>query len=122
MAQANLSVRQKQSQRHREQICCCQGGGEWGRDERGVWNQQIQTIIYRMNKQEGPTSSSKPNYLSDTPLPKTKVLPYSTGNQIQYHVINYNGKEYIYIVCVYVYVYIYTTELLCYIAEINTTL
>ena len=28
----------------------------------------------------------------------------------------------IYIVCVYIYVYIYTTELLCYIAEINTTL
>ena len=61
--------------------------------------------------QEGPPSSSKPNYLSDTPPPKLKVLLYSTGNYIQYHVINHNGKEYekeyIYSVCMCMYIYIY---------------
>ena len=27
----------------------------WERDGMGVWYQQMQTIIYRMNKQQGPT-------------------------------------------------------------------
>ena len=40
-----------------------------------------------------------------------KVLLYSTGNYIQYLVINHNGKEY---TCI--------TESLCYTTEINTTL
>ena len=40
-----------------------------------------------------------------------KVLQYSTGNYIQYPVINHNGKEYIYIICI--------TESLCCTAEIN---
>ena len=35
----------------------------------------MQNIIYRMNKQQGLTA-------------------YSTGNYIQYSVINHNGKEY----------------------------
>ena len=30
-------------------------GMEWGRDEWGVSDQQNQTIIYRMAKQQGPT-------------------------------------------------------------------
>ena len=42
-----------------------------------------------------------------------KILLYSTGNYIQYPVINYNGKEYI---------YIYKTESLCCIPETNTAL
>ena len=32
---------------HRAQTCGCQGGG---RDRLGVWDQQMQTIIYRMDK------------------------------------------------------------------------
>ena len=43
-----------------------------------------------------------------------KVLLYSTGNYIQYLMINHNGKEYTYVyicvcmcVCVYIYMYIY---------------
>ena len=40
----------------------------------GVWDYQIQTIIYRLDKD--------------------KVLMYSTGNYIQYPVTNHNGKEY----------------------------
>ena len=30
------------------------GEGEWGRDVLGVWNWQMQTIVYRMDKQQGP--------------------------------------------------------------------
>ena len=53
-----------------------------------------------------------------------KVLLYSTGNYIQYPMINHDGKEYekeyIYI---YIYIYyIYIPESLCCMAEINTTL
>ena len=33
----NLSTKQEQTHRHREQICGCQGGGRWGRDGLGVW-------------------------------------------------------------------------------------
>ena len=35
-----------------------------------------------------------------------KVLLYSTGNCIQYPVINHNGKEYEK-ECIYIYIYIY---------------
>ena len=37
-----------------------------------------------------------------------KVLPYSTGSNIQYSVINHNGKEYKKeCMCVYIYMYVY---------------
>ena len=48
------------------------GGG--GRDGLGVWGQQVQTIIYRMDKQQGPAVEHR--------------------EHIQYPVINHNGKEY----------------------------
>ena len=32
-----------------------EGEEGWERDGLGVWNQQMQTIIYRMDKQQGPT-------------------------------------------------------------------
>ena len=46
---------------------------------------------------------------------KNKVPLYSTGNYVQYTVINHNGKEY------EKNVYICITESLCCTAEINTT-
>ena len=46
-----------------------------------------------------------------------KVLLYSTGNYIQYPMINHNGKENF-----KKNVYICITESLCCTAEINTTL
>ena len=46
-----------------------------------------------------------------------KVLLYSTGNYIQYPMINHNGKEYF-----KKDIYICITESLCCIAEINTIL
>ena len=63
-----------------------------GRNKLGVWDQQIHTIIYKIDKQQGPTDS--------------------TGNYIQYLVITYNGKE-----SEREYIYIYKTESLCYISE-----
>ena len=36
MAQMNLSIKQKQTHRHKEQTCGYQGGGEWGREGLGV--------------------------------------------------------------------------------------
>ena len=43
-----------------------------GRDKVEAWDQQIQTTIYKIDKQQG--------------------LLYSTGKNIQYPVINYDGK------------------------------
>ena len=48
----NTSTKQKQTHRHREQSCSCQGGG-WvgeGRNGIGVEDQQMPTIIYKMDK------------------------------------------------------------------------
>ena len=41
----------------------------------------MQTITYRMDKQQGPTVQGT-------------ILLYTTGNYIQYPEINHNGKEY----------------------------
>ena len=91
----NLSVKQKQTHRHKKQTCGCQRGGGWGREGLGL----------------GLADAS---YLYVEWI--NKVLLYSTGNYIQYPVINLNGKE-------YEYIYICITEShLLYIAEINTTL
>ena len=43
----------EQIHRHREQTCGCQGEGE-RRDGLGVWDSRCKTIIYRMDKQQGP--------------------------------------------------------------------
>ena len=56
MTQMNGTTKQKQTHRHREQTCGCQGGGGWGRDGLGVWDKQMQGIIYRMDEQQGPTA------------------------------------------------------------------
>ena len=83
--QINISTKQKQTYRHREQPFGCQGGEGLGSDGLGVWDSQRQTInIGWINN---------------------KVLLYSTGNYIQYPVTNYNGKEY-----EKEYIYICTTE------------
>ena len=82
------------------------------------------TVVY-----QAPPSTrySRQEYWSGLPLPSprckllhmkwinNKVLLYSTENNIQYPMINHNGKEYKKNVCV-------ITESLCSTAEINTTL
>ena len=68
------STKQKQTHRHREQTCGCQGGGGGeGKDwEFGISRCKLFYIGWINNK----------------------VLLSSTGNYIQYPVINHNGKEY----------------------------
>ena len=54
MIQINLSTKQKQTHRHREQTCGCQGGrgDEEGTDwEFGV--SRLKLIIHRTDKQQG---------------------------------------------------------------------
>ena len=58
----NLPMKQKQTYRHRKQTCGCQGGGGWGRDGLGGWDQHMQTTIYRMGKQQGPTVQHRELY------------------------------------------------------------
>ena len=65
MTQMNLSMKQKQTHRHREQTCGYQGGGGMGEG----W---IESLAWINNK----------------------VLLYSTWTCVQYLVINHNRKEY----------------------------
>ena len=51
----NLSMKQKQTHGYREQTCGCQRGGDPGREGLGVWDQQMQTLTARRDKQQGPT-------------------------------------------------------------------
>ena len=67
----NLFTKQKQTYRHGEQTCGCQGGGGW--DRLGVWSSQTQTIIFRIDKQWG-------------------LIHGSTGNDIQALVIKHGGR------------------------------
>ena len=93
MTQMNVSMKQKQTHRYRQQTCGCQGGGRGGKDwEFGISRCKLLYIGWRNNK----------------------VLLYSTGNYIQYPVIKHNGKEY-----KKEYIYICITESLCYTAEIK---
>ena len=68
MTQINIFTKQEQAHRHREQTC-----GR-GRERMRVWDQQRQTTINRMDKQQGFTVQH--------------------GDYIQYPLTNYNGKEY----------------------------
>ena len=83
----NLSMKQKQTHRHREQTCGCQGRG-WGCWGGKDW--------------EFGVSRCKPLY---TEWINNKVLLYSTGNYIQYPVINHREKEFLKeCVCIYIYI------------------
>ena len=68
----NSLIKQKQTHRHRKQTYGYQRGKGGGMDKLGVWDQQIQTTIYKINN---------------------NVVLYTAGNYIKYPIINYNGKE-----------------------------
>ena len=71
----NLTMKQKQTQRQREQTCGCQGRRDCGG---GLdWK-------FGVNR-------CKLLHMEQT---ENKVLLYSTGNYIQYPGIKHNGKEY----------------------------
>ena len=61
MTQMNLPMKWKQTHRHRENNCGYQGEW-WWRDGLGVWDQQMQTIIQRMDKQQCPTLQHRELY------------------------------------------------------------
>ena len=70
-AQMNLTIRQKQTHRHREQTCGCQEDGEGGMDR------------------DFGESRCKLLHLEWI----NKILPYSTASYILSPGINQNGKE-----------------------------
>ena len=92
MIQMNLSTKQKQTHRHREETCGCQGVGK-GWIGSGISRCKLVYIEW-----------------------VNKVLPYSTGNYIHYPLIKHNGKN------MKKNVYICITESLWSTAVINTTL
>ena len=69
----NISTKQKQTRRHREQTCGCQGGGGGMHWEFGVSKCKLVYTTWINNK----------------------ILLYSTGNYTQYPVINLNGKYFL---------------------------
>ena len=69
----NLSVKEKQTHRHREKTCGCQG---WGM--RKGWIESLGLAYANYYIWNGYNN---------------KVLLYSTGNYIQYPLINHNGKQ-----------------------------
>ena len=73
MAQMYIPMKQKQTHRHREQTCGGRGGGGGGGMD---WEFGVRKckLLY-------------------TGWINNEVLVYSTGNYIQYPVINHNGKE-----------------------------
>ena len=79
MTQMNLSMKQKQTHRHKEWTCGYQGEGE-SREKFGISRCKLLYIEWI-----------------------NKVLLYNTGNYIQYPMINHDGKEY---GDIYIYVYI----------------
>ena len=93
----NLSMKQKQTHRLREQTCGCQGRGWLGEGSNGSLGlADANYYIYIQDKQQGPT--------------------YSTGNYPQYPVTMHNGKEQ------NKNVYLCMTESLCCTAEMGITL
>ena len=63
-----------QTHRHREQTYGCQVQGGRGRDGLGAWDQQMQTIIQRMDKQQGPTVQHRELCLIPCDKPKWKRI------------------------------------------------
>ena len=59
MAHMILSTKQKQTHRHREQTCICQGGWEREGDGWGVWGWWIQTITFRTDGWWGPITQHR---------------------------------------------------------------
>ena len=79
--QMNLSVKQKQTQRCKEQICGCQGRGEEWEGRTGSLGLADANFINRMYKQQGPSVQHRELYSISCDKPNGK----------QYE------KEYIYI-------------------------
>ena len=51
MTRMNLSIKQEQTLKHTDRFVTAKGGDRVARDGLGVWDQQMQTTVYRMDKQ-----------------------------------------------------------------------
>ena len=58
----NVYTKQKQTHRYRKQTYGYQRGDGRVRDKLEVWDQQIQTTIYKIDKQKGPTVQHRELY------------------------------------------------------------
>ena len=59
----NLFTKQKQTHRCKKKTpMVTKGERGGGRDKLGVWDQQIQIIIYKVDKQQGPTVQHRELY------------------------------------------------------------
>ena len=54
----NLSTKWKQTDIENRLVVAA----VWGRDGLGVWDQQMQTILYKMDKHQGPTVAHREPY------------------------------------------------------------
>ena len=50
MVQGNLSTKQIQTDKYREQSCGCQGGEGWGRKWDRHWGEERESIIFNIDK------------------------------------------------------------------------
>ena len=55
-----MNILPKQKETHK--LVVAKGQERWGRDGLGVWDQQMQSSIYRMDKQQGPTVQHREPY------------------------------------------------------------
>ena len=83
MIQMNLLTKQKQTHRHRKQTSGYQSEKRVGKSQKFGINTCTLLYIKKIND---------------------KILLYGTGENIQYLVINYNGKNLTKNICVYMYV------------------
>ena len=74
MTQINMPTKQKQSHRYKEQTYGCQEEEGWEREGLGVWDQQRQTIIYSMEKQQGPSVQHREIYSIFHDEPQWKII------------------------------------------------
>ena len=61
MQNLKYGTNETDSQTQSEQTCGCQRGG-WKRDGLGNWGQQMQTVTFRMDKQQGLTEQHRELY------------------------------------------------------------
>lgn len=59
----NLPMKQKQTHRHKKQTCGCQEGRGKEAMDWGDLGQQMQTVTYGMDKQQGPTTQHRELHL-----------------------------------------------------------
>ena len=55
MTYMNKSTKHKQTYRHKEHSCGCQGLGVSGKDELEVWDGHVHAAVFKIDNQQGPT-------------------------------------------------------------------